>query len=260
MPHINIAGNRIHFTTSRTEFQNSPTLLCVHGSGGSHAHWPEKLLTRKDICVVALDLPGHGKSQGEGLNTVEGYAGVLSEFVKSVGLDRSTLVGHSLGGAIAQALALRGPAWLEGIILVGTGARLRVAPSILDALQASVAHAADLVSAWAFGPSAPPDLVNAFRTELLQTPAAVTLGDFQACNNFDIMPFIGDIHIRALVISGSKDRLTPPKYGGFLANHIPGTKHVVIPDAGHMMALEYPEVFTKLVVSFVAPKSIHKGA
>ena len=259
MPYINVAGNRIYFTTSRPDAQTGPSLICVHGSGGSHNHWPRILLACKDICVMAIDLPGHGKSPGKSRDTVEGYAAVLSEFVKSMGLDRVTLVGHSLGGAIAQVLALRRPDWLEGIILVGSGARLRVASSILDALQSSTAHTADLVSKWAFGPSAPPDLVNGFRIELLQTPAAVTLGDFQACNGFDIIPFIGDIHLRALILSGSKDRLTPPKYGDFLADNIPGAKHVIIPDAGHMMALEYPEIFIKHVMSFMEPNPIHQG-
>jgi pimeloyl-ACP methyl ester carboxylesterase len=102
-------------------------------------------------------------------------------------------------------------------------------------------------------------LVDALRVELEQTPVAVTRGDFRACDNFDAMHRIGNLRLPTLVISGSRDRLTPPKYGEFLASEIDGARHVIIPKAGHMMALEYPEVFTDHVVSFMAANIDHPG-
>ena len=100
-----------------------------------------------EICVTAVDLPGHGKSQGKGHDTVKGFAAVLDAFIRAMNFSRVILMGHSLGGAIAQTLALEAPTWLEKIILVGTGARLRVDPSILEALLVGAGSAAELISA-----------------------------------------------------------------------------------------------------------------
>lgn len=251
MPYIDIAGERLFFSTSRPDPGTSHTLVCIHGSGGNHQHWPTQLRTFKEFSVVAVDLPGHGRSAGGGRETVHDYAAVIEGIVESMSLERVTLMGHSLGGAIVQMLALIAPAWLERIILVGTGARLRVAPDILDALQGPADPVADLISSWAFGPSAPSSLVDAMRLELQRTPVAVTRGDFDACDKFDILSRVADIRRPALVISGSRDRLTPPKYGGYLAASIPGARHEIIPDAGHMMALEFPDAFIAHVMSFI---------
>ncbi len=201
-------------------------------------------------------MPGHGKSQGKSHDTVKGYAAVLDAFIRAMNFSRVILMGHSLGGAIAQTLALEAPTWLEKIILVGTGARLRVAPSIFEALLVGAGSAADLISARAFGPSARRNLVDVVRRELQQTPVMVTRNDFRACDGFDAMQTIENIRIPTLVISGSEDQLTPPKYGAYLAANIPGARHVIIPSAGHMMALEYPDIFTKHVITFLDPTTI----
>lgn len=254
MPYIDVAGERLFYSTSRPETGTVHSLVCIHGSGGSHQHWPAQLRTLKDFRVIAVDLPGHGRSDGGGRETVHDYAVVIEGLVESMSLDRVTLIGHSLGGAIVQLLALEAPPWLDRIILVGTGARLRVAPDILHALQGPAGPVANLISNWAFGPSASAPLVDAVRLELLRTPVAVTRGDYKACDRFDILSRVADIHLPALVISGNSDRLTPPKYGDYLTAKITGARHVIIPDAGHMMALEFPGAFVAHVVSFMEPK------
>ena len=225
-------------------------MVCIHGSGGSLTHWPEKLRRFDQFSIVALDLPGHGKSQGKGRESIEEYAAVIDAFVTATNLHQVILMGHSLGGAIAQQLALGAPKWLAALILVGTGARLRVAPSILEAILKTSESAANHIAAWSFGPSASTSVVETVRQGWQLTPRSTSYGDFKACDGFDAMRKIGNIRMPVLVLSGSEDKLTPPKYGSFLATNIPDAKHVMIPNAGHMMALEYPDIFVEQVITF----------
>ena len=260
MPYLETADDRLYFSTSRADYQTGYSMVCIHGSGGSLTHWPEKLRRFDKFSVVALDLPGHGKSQGKGRDSIEDYATVVDAFVKASNLNRVILMGHSLGGAIAQQLALVAPKWLAALILVGTGARLRVAPSILDTLLKTTEPAANLIADWSFGPSAPTSAVETVRHGWQQTPRSITYGDFKACDGFDVMQKVEDIRMPVLVLTGSEDKLTPPKYGAYLASNIPDAKHVIIPNAGHMMALEYPDFFIEQVMTFADQISIPPGA
>ncbi|HHP7235506.1 MAG TPA: alpha/beta fold hydrolase [Desulfobacterales bacterium] len=249
MPTVTVNQDRIFYTISSGR---SPcTLLCIHGSGGDHRHWPERLRNLTKFRVAALDLPGHGRSRGFGCNRVTDYADVVEKFVMGLGLTAVVPAGHSLGGAIVQSLALRRPSWLKAIVLVGTGARLRVTPEILDALQSDYESAVVRICHWSYGPSATPELIREGRDGLLDTPREVTFGDYAACNDFDIMAQVHRIKSPALVLSGSADRLTPPKYGEYLTRKIPGATHRIMEDCGHMMAVEKPESFVSLVTEFL---------
>ncbi len=169
------------------------------------------------------------------------------------------MAGHSLGGAIVQCLALGSPEWLARIILVGTGARLRVAPAILDRLspdsspawETGFKSATDTICDYAFGPSASPSMIQAAREDFLKNSPEVFHGDYLACDQFDIMENVGKISLPALIISGGADSLTPVKYGEYLYNHIPEAEISVIEDGGHMMGLEKPEEFTERIRSFL---------
>lgn len=257
MPSIIVNRNRIFYTLSKGA---SPlTLLGIHGSGGDHTHWPEGLRNLPGFHVAALDLPGHGRSQGDGFQRVSDYADFIEDFVARIGMPAVVPAGHSLGGAIVQTLALRRPGWLRGIVLVGTGARLRVTPEILNSLRSDYETAAERICRWSYGPSATPELIRKGRETLRQTPPEVTFGDYAACNEFDLMAEVARIHYPALVLSGSADRLTPPKYGDYLAREIPGAEHRILQDCGHMMAVEKPEAFVSIVTKFLEEVQRGKG-
>jgi pimeloyl-ACP methyl ester carboxylesterase len=249
MPFVNIEGERIYYQTSGSK--TGKTLLAIHGSGGDHTHWPVELRTLPTARVCAIDLPGHGRSSGSACSSVEAYADFIELFVSRLDFDDVTLIGHSLGGAIVQTLALKTPPWLSRIILVGTGARLRVAPEILDGLFSNFAQTIDLICEWAYGPTASKDLIEKGRARLLQIPAEVIHADMSACNQFDVINSVHDIRLPALVVSGSGDRLTPINYGEYLHSNIADSTHVVIEDGGHMMALEKPDELINSVVDFL---------
>ncbi len=148
-------------------------------------------------------------------------------------------------------LALKSPGWLSGIVLVGAGARLRVAPVVLDGILSDADKTIELVGEQAFGPQASPELVAAFRDQLASTDPNVIHGDFTACDRFDVMAEIQQVRVPTLVISADGDNLTPEKYGQFLSSTIPGAEFALIKDAGHMMALEQTEHFMEYLKKFL---------
>ena len=249
MPHVEVDGKKIFYTAGG--LLTNRILLAIHGSGGDHTHWPDELFNLTGIGVCAVDLPGHGLSGGDGYDSVKDYADFIELFVSQLDLTRVTLMGHSLGGAIVQTLALRSSPWLSRIILVGTGARLKVAPEILNGLFTNFETTIDLICDWEYSPSAPKALVDKGRTGLLNTPPEVTHGDYSACDQFDIMEKVKDIRLPAQIVSATEDRLTPVKYGTYLHRHIADSKFIVIEDAGHMMAVEKAAEFTTAVSAFL---------
>ena len=227
------------------------SLVLVHGSGGDHTHWPRQLRQLSGFCVYAPDLPGHGRSGGRGRRSVGDYAAAIQAFVARLGLSGVTLFGHSLGGAVVQSIALEKPDWLSRVVLVGTGARLRVAPEILSAIRMDYPAAVEEIVSWAYGPDAPVALVEEGREQFLGNEPDVVFGDYSACDGFDITDRLGEISVPALVISADNDRLTPIKYGRFLAEGIPQAELSLIEGAGHMMTLERPEALVSSVCDFL---------
>jgi len=156
-----------------------------------------------------------------------------------------------MGGAIAQQLALDHPARVAGLILVATGARLRVAPAIMEGVLVDYDTALDTITAYAWGPQAPEELVRLGRAQLAQVSAQVAHGDYTACNAFDVMGRLGQITAPTLIVSGTADRLTPAKYAAKLAEDIPNAQLGLIENAGHMVMLEQPEQVGQAVIKFL---------
>lgn len=144
---------------------------------------------------------------------------------------------------------------------MGSGARLRVAPAILTGIlsdsevETAFEATVDLVCDYAFGPSATEQLRRLGRQRLLKTSPQVLHGDYAACDAFDVMERLGEVRCSTLVIVGTADVLTPPKYSIYLRDHIPGAELVLVDAAGHMVMLEKPEVVAKVVSKFILIKS-----
>jgi pimeloyl-ACP methyl ester carboxylesterase len=250
VPRLNADGRTIHYAETGG---GAPTVVLVHGAGGSHMTWTRQLEGLADRArVVALDLPGHGASPGEGCPAVAEYAAAVEAFIRALGAGIVVLGGHSMGGAIVQTVALRSPGLLAGLVLVGTGARLRVFPRLFELMEQEYARGVDFVMQYAWSPAALAALREGGRRAMLDTRAAVTISDFRACDGFDLMDRVGQIRLPTLVIVGEDDQLTPPKYSEFLAGAIPGARLVRIPRAGHYAPLEQPEAVNRALREFLA--------
>jgi len=248
LPYTDIDGKR-YFYHGDPRGKGLP-LIFIHGSGGNHNHWLLQFTEPGDIAnPLAVDLPGHGRSEGAPSNSVAVYCNWIRDFARSLGLTDIILAGHSLGGAIAMDYALQYPEDLVGLVLVGTGGRLRVAPAILDTLRAGQ-HPAGMAE-FAYGPLTSADLLKQAKREMTSVAPEVFLADFTACDQFDIMERLSQVTIPALIICGTEDRLTPPKYSHFLKQKLPQAELVEIKDAGHMVMLEAPGELNKALTRFV---------
>ena len=249
MPFVRVEKERV-YCTSRPRTGRA-LLLAIHGAGGDHRHWPAHLRNLPTADCILVDLPGHGRSEGSGRQSIDAYADFVESLVAALALDELTLAGHSMGGAILLTLALRRRPWLRGIVLVGTGAKLRVATDLLQLLGEDYAAAVELICRRAFSAAVSGPLLARLREGLLHTSAEVTRNDFLACDRFNAMDAIEAIRLPALIVSGGADELTPPRYGSYLQARIRGASHIIIPGAGHLMALEKPAALTAAVTAFM---------
>lgn len=250
MPYAETARGNLFYTLSRGP-ADSPTLLLVHGAGGSRLHWPAELRRLPEATVYTLELPGHGRSEGPGRDTIQGYAETVVAFLDAVGVEHTIVVGHSMGGAIAQTLALEFTDRITSLVLVATGARLRVAPTILDGIQSNFEGAAELITHFAWGSGASPALTELGQQAILKAGPDVLLSDFTACDNFDVIKRLEEIKVPALVIVGTADQLAPPKYARFMAERISNARLALVEEAGHMVMLERPAETAQAVRDFL---------
>jgi pimeloyl-ACP methyl ester carboxylesterase len=156
-----------------------------------------------------------------------------------------------MGGAIALEIALR-KRELGGLVLVGTGARLRVHPELLRMVKGNYEEAAKLLASWSTSNSCDPIIKERMVSDLMRVSPEVTLGDLMACDKFDRMDRVGEIACRSLILCGEEDRMTPVKYSQYLHDKIKGSELVIIPGAGHSVMLEKHREFNRALEGFLA--------
>jgi pimeloyl-ACP methyl ester carboxylesterase len=180
------------------------------------------------------------------------YARVVMEFVDEIQAPRPIPCGLSLGGGIVQQLLLDYPGRFPAGILIGTGARLRVLPMILEGIEKDYQAHLEATATFALSPKTDPALLKPLADEMAQCPPKVALGDFRTCDAFDVMDRLSEIDVPVLVITGEDDKLTPPKYGMYLEDHIKNAERVHLMDAGHLAPVEKPEEINQALIGFLS--------
>ncbi len=224
------------------------TFLLVHGAGLNRRFWlhqAEALGTRHSVHAVTL--PGHGGEGGTGQRSVAAYTEFVHDYARKNNLGPFTLVGHSMGGLIAQEYVHRWPSEVSKLVLVGTGARIQIPPFVFEGFRKDLEGSLKGVRPLVFASTTPKEVVEWAEAEIRKTPLDVFLGDLEACNGFDGVPRLPDIRRPTLVMAGSRDNLTPVSLGRTLASGIAGAKLEVIENAGHFMMIEQPEAVTRLL-------------
>ena len=156
-----------------------------------------------------------------------------------------------MGGAIVQTLALTHPEVMKGIVLVTTGARLRVLPLILEGIKNNFEETVQKINQFGYSRKTQSDLISKGISYMVQCKPEVLYGDFLACDRFDIMKQVEEINLPTLILCGEDDLLTPLKYSQFLQNRIKGSKLEVLSDAGHMVMMESPQTFNEKIREFI---------
>jgi pimeloyl-ACP methyl ester carboxylesterase len=250
MPYLDLSDERIYYALHRNTAGRLSVLL-IHGAGENHLVWPSGLRRLPETIVYAIDLPGHGKSSGQGRGTIEAYVDWLVAFVDALHLKSVILIGHSMGGAIAQLFALKYPDRVAGLVLIATSAKLRVAPQLLDLVHSNFCAAIELIGQWEWGPSISKKIRQLGQQQLLATDPAVIFDDYQACDTFDLREQLGVIQTPVLIIGGEVDQMIPLEHVEFMAKRLPHARLVMVPAAGHMVMLEAEEQVVNAVIPFV---------
>ncbi len=231
-----------------------PVIVAVHGAGGSSATWFMQLRgLSKEVNVKAIDLNGHGNTPDRGEADV--FNSYLEDINTAVGeAERPILMGHSMGSALALLYALKYPDRISGLILVGSGARLRVSNFIFDMLDNDFDAYVDAVGKYMFAEEASQQLIKASQLEVRKCPVSIIRRDFAGCNEFDVMDRVSEIRLPTLIIVGEEDVMTPVKYAAYLHDKIPDSELVTIKGAGHSVMLERPTEMNEAILDWIKRK------
>lgn len=253
MSYVEFEGRRIAYEVHPESFDaNDLAVVFIHGSGGDRHDWRFQLDGLRDMCtLIAVELPGHGLSDGPGESDVSRYASCVEGLIERLELTKVVIVGCSLGSAITQTMALNPKPWLKAIGLVGAGARLRVMPSLLEALLSMPDKALQNLAQYCLSDSASDQLKSAINQKYANSDPLIIHGDLSACDKFDAMKQLSLIKLPAIIIVGAQDRLTPVKYSNFLNQSIGASIMTVIENAGHLVMLEQPEDFNVQMRKFL---------
>ena len=255
MKYASIDGLRIGYEHYASQTKgNLSRVIFIHGTGCNsrvfERHF-EVLSTRHE--VAAIDLPGHGESTGSGFRGVADYAHYVAKLIEHLEWESCVVAGHSLGGAIGLALALYYPKCVEGLLLVDTGARLRVDPGIIETARRA-ADGEDLPPSnprRGFARGTPQKIVDEINVITEQCSPLVTYKDWIADDTCDLMSRLPSIIVPSLAICGDEDEFTPIKYHEYFRDNLPNCQLKIIPNAGHWPFVEQPLLFDRTVLEFL---------
>lgn len=232
-------------------------LVLIHGAGGDYLHWPVQIRRLSGFRVYALDLPGHGKSEGHGLQSIANYAEVMVEWLNEMEIPKAVLIGHSMGSAIALWLAIHHPQRVWGLGLIGSGPRLPVNSTLLEetGYTSTFPTAVDKIIKWSFSAHTDRKLIETAKERMLQTRPSVLHGDFLACDRFNIEDQIHQISAPTKILCGGDDKMVPYRLSKQLVDGIPDADLEVIPETGHMLMIEKPEALVSRLRPFLEERA-----
>jgi pimeloyl-ACP methyl ester carboxylesterase len=244
-------------------------ILFIHGAGDSAAVWERQLATLgSQHHVVALDLPGHGARLGEQAHANHAAnAAEVARALEAAGMQHPVLVGHSMGGAVALTYLLGSETAgtgsipqgsVRGLVLVGSGARLRMHPAFLQAARerAEADPAALLAEPLVppercLGPNPTPEVRAWLAAQGGRATAQAVYADFQANDAFDVMNRLGEVLVPTLIVGGADDTMAPAKFQQYMADNIPNARLVLQPGVGHYPMAEQPAAFDRALAEFL---------
>ena len=250
---LKINGHTTYIATgNRSPDPEKETVLFLHGTGQDHSIWvlPTRYFARHGRNVLAVDLPGHGRSDGTPLKTIEEMADWAIEVLDAAGLSTAAIVGHSLGSLIAIAAAARHPDRVRAIALVGTTVPMPVSSFLLERAKENRHEAIEMLNFWGFSKSAqlggnatPGNWMLGGGMRLMEKAGpGVIYTDLKACNEYvEGMEHAAQANCPALLILGERDMLTPVRSAMKVAQALPNAEKVVLAGSGHALLAEQPD-------------------
>lgn len=263
---LTVQGREAYCYTGGRQFDSSlPTAIFIHGAQNDHSVWilQTRYFAHHGFNVLAVDLPGHGRSKGAALTSIEAMADWLLALLDAANVPRALLIGHSMGSLIALETAFRAPDRVVQLALVGTAYPMKVSEALLDASLNDEQKAFDMVTIWSHSsiaqkPSCPGpgfySMGGALRLKqriAKMNPDHVFHTDFQTCNAYANGEQAAKlIRCPVLFLLGEHDLMTPPKATGTLIKAISNGRIIQIKDSGHELMAEQPDAVLDALFSF----------
>jgi len=239
-----------------------PAVVFVHGAQNDHSVWilQSRYLAHHGHAVLAVDLPGHGRSAGPALESVEAMADWLVALLDAAEVERAALVGHSMGSLIALETASRFASRVAKIALVGTAFPMKVGDELLTATREDEPGAIDMINIWSHSgyaqkPSNPGPgfwVVGQNKRLMERMDPGVLHTDFAACNAYaNGLAAAASIECPALFVLGRRDAMTPFKAASALRQAMPKAQLAEVPASGHALMAEAPDAVLDALRAFL---------
>jgi len=264
---LTIQGHDAYCYTGGKPFNPAlPTAVFIHGAQSDHSVWilQTRYFAHHGFNVLAIDLPGHGRSKGAALTNVAAMADWLLAVLDAAGVQQASLIGHSMGSLIALEASAKSPARIVRLALIGTTYPMQVSPALLDTVKNDEPTAIDMVNIWSHStiaqkPSSPGPgfYVMGGAQRLMQrisaiNPDHVFYTDFSACNDYlNGEAAAQSVRCPTLFLLGRQDIMTPQKSTATLTNAIPHATVKVIDQCGHDLMAEQPDIVLDSLYKFM---------
>jgi pimeloyl-ACP methyl ester carboxylesterase len=246
------------YTANRPFDAAKPSVIFIHGAANDHSVWQmqARAFAYHGFNAFALDLPGHGLSEGEACSSIEDYAKWVVNFMDTANLASTFVVGHSMGALISLCVAHQYPARVSKLALIGACMPMPVSDALLDAAANRPNDAFDMLNIWGHAastrlhgsPQPGVSLHGSYKRLLERSQPGVLHNDLSACGKFSLPEAqLKMITQSTLIIAGDKDLMTPLKAANLLASQLSNAKISLIEDVGHSMMGEAPAVVTGLL-------------
>ncbi|MBZ2207591.1 alpha/beta fold hydrolase [Massilia soli] len=262
---IDVQGKQAYCYTGGKAFDAArPTVAFIHGAQNDHSVFAlqTRYFAHHGFNVLAVDLPGHGRSAGPALASVPEMADWLLALLGAAGAAQAMLVGHSMGSLIALDASYKAPQAVTKLALLGTTYPMKVADALLDTSKNNEPAAIDMVNIWSHSsmaqkPSCPgPGFYTmGMARRLMQRMSAINpeqlfFTDFTACNAYGNGQLAAEaVRCPVLMVFGAKDMMTPPRSTKLLTASMPHARIVHV-DAGHSMMQEQPDAVLDALFGF----------
>ena len=264
---LSVAGASAYFYTGGKPWQSGqPCLTFIHGAQHDHSVWilQSRYFAHHGFNVLAPDLPGHGRSSGPPLASIEAQAGWMAGLLDAAGVQSTVLIGHSMGSLIALEFAAQARARVARVALLAPAYPMQVSAALLDAARDDEPRAIEMINIWSHSsraggfsqkPSNPgPGFCLVLGNQRLmerQSPGVLHV-DFSACNAYRNEAALPGLGVPALVLLGERDAMTPARAGRALAARLPQHEVQTIAGAGHALMGEAPDAVLEALKPFVA--------
>lgn len=236
MPLVQTATTPIWYADHRDLASHLPVTLVIHGAGGTHLDWPVEIRRLPEANSIVADLPGHGRSPGSGRSSVSAYAADMVALLDALNIPSAIIAGHSMGGAIAQTMAIQYPDRVQGLVLFSTAASLSWRMHTLPALITEWIRSLSWVASWYAGRITSPAVRRRVLQQWLETSSFVMWNDYLVCSRFDVSAHLSKITHPALIIGGTRDNMTPLWCSEHLHKNISNSELVEV-EGVHALAL-----------------------